>query len=135
MSAILDARTLRLDDGREVRLSGIEIPKSAETAGTAWLREHALKQRVMLRGSDDAPDRYGRQHAFVFADGSNVMLQGALGGNGHAIVSASAGDKACMADLKEAELRAESSRLGIWSQPGFIHDADRKSTRLNSSHT
>ena len=123
MSAILDARTLRLDDGREVRLSGIEIPKSAETAGTAWLREHALKQRVMLRGSDDAPDRYGRQHAFVFADGSNVMLQGALGGNGHAIVSASAGDKACMADLKEAELRAESSRLGIWSQPGFIHDA------------
>lgn len=123
VSAILDARTLRLDDGREVRLSGIEIPKSAETAGTAWLREHALKQRVMLRGGDDAPDRYGRQHAFVFADGSNVMLQGALGGNGHAIVSASAGDKACMADLKEAELRAESSRLGIWSQPGFIHDA------------
>ena len=123
IAAILDARTLRLDDGREVRLSGIEIPSSAEVAGAAWLQEHALKQKVTLRGGDDTPDRYGRQHAFVFTDGSDATLQTALAQEGHAIVSASLRDKTCTTELKEAELRAESSRLGVWSQPKFVHDA------------
>lgn len=88
VSAILDARTLRLDDGREVRLSGIEIPKSAEIAGAAWLRDHALKQKITLRSTDDAPDRYGRQHAFALIEGSEMTLQSALVGEGHAVVSA-----------------------------------------------
>lgn len=123
VSAILDARTLRLDDGREVRLSGIEIPKSAEIAGTAWLRDHALKQKITLRGTDDAPDRYGRQHAFALLDGTEITLQSALVGEGHAIVSASPGDKACMAELREAESHAEGSRLGVWSQPAFVQEA------------
>ena len=123
ISAILDARTLRLDDGREVRLSGIEIPKSAEATGAAWLREHALGQKITLRGTDDAPDRYGREHAFVLPDGSGATLQSALIGAGHAIVSANPGDTACTTDLKDAELHAESSRVGVWSQPGFVLDA------------
>lgn len=123
VSAILDARTLRLDDGREVRLSGIEIPKSTETAGTAWLRDHALRQKIILRGADDAPDRYGRQHAFVVLDGSEMTLQGALLGEGHAVVSASPGDKACATELREAETRAEGSRLGVWSQSAFVQNA------------
>lgn len=122
IAAILDSRTLRLDDGREVRLSGIEIPTSAAAAGAAWLQEHALKQKVTLHG-DDTPDRYGRQHAFVFLDGSDATLQAALAQEGHAIVSASLRDKTCTTELKEAELRAESSRLGVWSQPKFVHDA------------
>lgn len=122
--AILDARTLRLDDGREVRLSGIEIPTSAEASAATWLREHALQHKVTLHGSDDTPDRYGRQHGFVFVEGRDEAVQGALLGQGLAIVSPGPGsDRACLADLKEAELRAENARLGLWSQPGFVHDA------------
>jgi len=124
VSAILDARTLRLDDGREVRLSGIEIPKSAEIVGTAWLRDHALKQKITLRSTDDAPDRYGRQYAFVSLSGSEMTLQGALAGEGYAVVSVSPGDKACTAELREAESRAEGSRLGVWSRPAFVQKAD-----------
>jgi endonuclease YncB( thermonuclease family) len=123
IAAILDARTLRLDDGREVRLSGIEIPKSAEAAGTSWLRDHALKQTVTLRGNDDTPDRYGRQHAFVLLSGGDATLQGALVREGHAVVSAIPGDKGCATELKEAELHAEGSRLGVWSQPGLVLNA------------
>lgn len=123
IAAILDARTLRLDDGREVRLSGIEIPKSAEVAGAAWLRDHALKQTITLRGADDAPDRYGRQHAFVVLSGSDATLQGALVAEGHAVVSVTAGGKGCTTALKEAELHAEVARLGIWSQPGLVLNA------------
>jgi endonuclease YncB( thermonuclease family) len=119
ISAILDARTLRLDDGREVRLSGIEIPAVAGIAGTAWLRDHALEQKITLRGND-TPDRYGRQHAFVFIAGDGATLQSALVAEGHAIVSASPGDETCMASLKQAELSAESSRLGVWARPEFV---------------
>lgn len=122
IAAVLDARTLRLDDGREVRLSGIEIPKSAEAEGIAWLHAHALKQPVTLRGSDDAPDRYGRQRAFVFLNGSVAALQSALVGDGHAVVSV-LGDKGCATELKQAELHAEEARLGIWSRPGLVLDA------------
>ncbi len=123
IAAILDAHTLRLDDGREVRLSGIEIPKSAEAAGAAWLRGHALKQMVTLRGNDDAPDRYGRQHAFVLLDDGDATLQSALVAQGHAIVSVTAGSKACATELKQAELHAEEARLGVWSRPGFVLNA------------
>lgn len=119
ISAILDARTLRLDDGREIRLSGIEIPAAAGIAGAAWLHDHALNQKAALRG-DDMPDRYGRQHAFVFIDGNGATLQSALLREGHAIVSARPGDKTCMESLKQAELGAESSRIGVWAQPEFI---------------
>lgn len=124
VSAVLDARTLRLDDGREVRLSGIEIPQSAEIAGTAWLRDHALRQKITLHSTDDAPDRYGRQHAFVLLDDSKMTLQSALVGEGHAIVSPRPGDKTCVAELSTAESYAESSRLGVWSQPAFVQDAN-----------
>jgi endonuclease YncB( thermonuclease family) len=130
IAAILDARTLRLDDGREVRLSGIEIPKSAEAAGAAWLRDHALKQTVTLRGNDDTPDRYGRQHAFALLSGSDATLQSALVREGHAVVSVTADDKACVTELKEAELYAEGARLGVWSRPGLVFNATQTSDIL-----
>jgi len=130
VAAILDARTLRLDDGREVRLSGIEIPASADTAGIAWLRDRALRQAVTLHGSDDAPDRYGRQHAFVFLTDSDATLQSALVRHGHAVVSVTTGDKACATELKQAELHAGTARLGVWSQPGLVLDATATSDIL-----
>ena len=123
VSAILDARTLRLDDGREVRLSGIEIPTFAEPAGIAWLRDYALRQAINLHGNDEAPDRYGRQHAFVFLNGGDATIQSALVRDGHAVVSGATSDKACARELKEAELRAETARLRVWSQPGLVLDA------------
>jgi endonuclease YncB( thermonuclease family) len=130
IAAILDARTLRLGDGREVRLSGIEIPKSAEAASIVWLHDHALKQTVTLRGNDDAPDRYGRQHAFVVLGSDDASLQSALVRNGHAVASVTTGGKGCAGELKAAELHAEDARLGIWSQPGLVLDAAKTSEIL-----
>ena len=63
VSAIIDARTFRMDDGREVRLAGIETV----TDGSAALGALVSGRDVTLRGETDAPDRYGRQPAFVFA--------------------------------------------------------------------
>src|SRR5882724_721270 len=69
VAAILDARSFRLSDGREIKLAGIE-PVSADAAKrTAALSAIIAGRDVTLRAGDDAPDRYGRQTAFAFVAG------------------------------------------------------------------
>src|SRR5205807_1131992 len=71
VSAVIDNRSFRLEDGREVRLAGLApLP-----AGTTALAALIAGRDVRLRGEDDAPDRWGRQPAFVFADGSDSSIQ------------------------------------------------------------
>jgi hypothetical protein len=62
VAAVLDARGFRLEDGREVRLAGIEPILSATQANdrAAALAAIIEGREVTLHGSDDAPDRYGR---------------------------------------------------------------------------
>ncbi|HMH95271.1 MAG TPA: hypothetical protein VK577_01655, partial [Bradyrhizobium sp.] len=62
VAAVIDSRTFRLQDGREVRLAGIEVLDDGATVLASLL----AAQAVTLRGETDAPDRYGRQAAFVF---------------------------------------------------------------------
>jgi endonuclease YncB( thermonuclease family) len=59
--AIPDGRSLTLDDGREVRLAGIEVPPAAKAA----LEQLLLGQTVELHQRQPASDRYGRILAFV----------------------------------------------------------------------
>src|SRR4030081_3132241 len=81
VAAVIDARAFRLQDGREVRLAGIE-PVAAEKANrTSALATLLAGREVTLHGEDDTPDRYGRQPAFVFLqglDGSEALVQGLL---------------------------------------------------------
>src|SRR3954447_3463141 len=55
--SVIDARSFRMDDGREVRLAGIEVM----TDGSAVLAPLIMGQAVTLHGETDGPDRYGRQ--------------------------------------------------------------------------
>ena len=72
---------------------------------------------VTLHGEDDAPDRYGRQPAFVFADGSETSVQGELLAAGEALASAEVADKDCAAALAAAEAAARQAKKGIWADP------------------
>ena len=69
VTEIVDARSFRLADGREVRLAGIEPPPDNAAAAVATLGALLRDRDVVLRGEDDAPDRYGRQRAFAFLAG------------------------------------------------------------------
>jgi hypothetical protein len=65
VTAVIDARSFRLEDGREVRLAGIE-PAGTSSPAAEPARALALMlagHDVRLRGQDDSPDRYGRQPA------------------------------------------------------------------------
>src|SRR5262245_23944344 len=63
VAAVADARSFRLEDGREVRLAGIEpaFPDQPAAEHRQALANMLTGRAVQLRGDDDTPDRYGRQ--------------------------------------------------------------------------
>jgi endonuclease YncB( thermonuclease family) len=147
VSTIIDNRTFRLEDGREVRLAGIQTV----TAGSPALAALIAGRDVMLRGETDAPDRWGRQAAFVFAGGSNISVQGSdtairgsdasvrgtsvqglLLARGEALVSADIADKGCAAELAAAEAVARQSRRGTWAASSVIKNAEKPGDILSS---
>jgi hypothetical protein len=102
VAAVIDARTFRLTDGREIRLAGIEPVAGTQASRTAALSAVIAGREVSLSGDDDGPDRYGRQPAFVFLAGNDAPVQSML------------------LALAEA-LRA---RRGTWADPAAIKNAE-----------
>jgi endonuclease YncB( thermonuclease family) len=124
VTAVVDARSFRLQDGREVRLAGIE-PVATEKANRASALAAILADReVTLRGEDDTPDRYGRQPAFVYLADSDTLVQGVLLAQGEALVSASVTDRDCALILSTAEAAARRAKRGIWADPAAIKNAE-----------
>ena len=124
VAAVIDARTFRLQDGREVRLAGIEPVLSEKGGRTSALSAVIAGRDVTLSGEDDAPDRYGRQPAFVFLEGSDTPVQTVLLAQGDALVSAEIADKDCAGILNAAEAEARRARRGTWADPAAIKNAE-----------
>jgi endonuclease YncB( thermonuclease family) len=124
VAAVIDARTLRLQDGREVRLAGIEPVASGKSNPTSALAAIVAGREVTLRGQDDTPDRYGRQPAFVFLASSETPVQAVLLARGEALVSAAVTDKDCASVLTAAEAAGREARQGTWADPAAIKNAE-----------
>jgi endonuclease YncB( thermonuclease family) len=126
VAAVIDARSFRLQDGREVRLAGIEpVAAGQGNANRApALGAIVMGRDVTLRGEDDMPDRYGRQPAFVFLAGSESLVQSLLLAQGEALVSATVADKDCASALLAAETSARDAKRGTWADPAAIKNAE-----------
>ncbi|MHC2254608.1 thermonuclease family protein [Bradyrhizobium embrapense] len=122
VAAVVDARSLRLGDGREVKLAGIEVADRAKAA--AALSALLVGREVTLRGQDDTPDRYGRQPAYAFLDGSGKPVQSELLRQGLALVSSEIADKDCATALMAAEAEARTARSGTWAESTVIKNAE-----------
>jgi endonuclease YncB( thermonuclease family) len=120
VAEVNDSRSFRLDDGREIRLAGIEADGIDKRALTEILSD----RDVTLRGTDDAPDRYGRQVAFAFLAASEVPVQRLLLAQGNALVSAGTIEKDCVATLAAAEAEARQAHKGIWNDSNVIKNAE-----------
>jgi len=122
VAAVIDARTVRLDDGREIRLAGIVslIPDKTKAALSAI----AAGRDVTLRGEDDAPDRYGRQAAFASLAGTAATVQSELLRRGEALVSTEVTNRDCAAELAAAEAEARQAKRGTWADPAAIKNAE-----------
>jgi endonuclease YncB( thermonuclease family) len=123
-ATVVDARTLVLADGREVRLAAIEVAPPTDAAGAAAktaLESLTAGQTIELRGPAAETDRYGRlvAHLFVVRDGKERWLQAELIERGHARVAARIGERACAAALLAHEQKARGAKLGLWGEPGY----------------
>jgi endonuclease YncB( thermonuclease family) len=123
---VIDGRSFRLADGREIKLAGIEeiSAETSKSARAAALAAIIAGKDVTLTGDDDAPDRYGRQSAFVFLAGKDRPVQALLLAEGAALVSGDIADKECAAALMAAEAEARRGRKGTWAGSGVIKNAE-----------
>lgn len=124
VSSVLDARTFRLGDGREVRLAGMELASDDAGPGKAMLASLIEGRDVSLHGQDDTPDRYGRQSAFVTLKGAATPVQFAVLTRGEALVSPTAGDQACFQVLLAMEATARAAGRGIWAGSAALKNAE-----------
>ena len=131
--AITDGRSFTLDDGREIRLAGIEAPLlpgpgEAGTRAKAGLAAHAALesiiagQNVDLRQNDMPADRYGRTTAFVYVSGGALPESVAheMLARGFARVSAHVGERPCADELLARERAARQAKLGLWGEPYYV---------------
>lgn len=127
---VIDGDTLRLKDGRNVRLIGINAPEigrkgrpSEPYAVAARQRLQALVKasggRVELLPGTEPRDKYKRTLAHVFdRSGHNVEEQ--LLGEGLGYRIAVAPNIALRDCHQQAEQAARSARAGLWGQPPVI---------------
>jgi len=123
---VYDGDTLRLKDGRKVRLIGINAPEVAhhKKKGQPYGREATEKLRELLKNANykvrleigqAKKDRYKRHLAHVFlADGTDLsqwMLQ-----NGWATLMTFPPNTAYINAYQKAEQSAQNMRRNIWRQ-------------------
>lgn len=109
---------LRLEDGRIVRLPGLDVPAAAVPDLRRALGEILNGARLRLVPLREAPDRYGRLVARVVADG--VWVEAALVGAGLARANLFPGEGGCLAALLAHENRGREARRGMWAGEGGL---------------
>lgn len=135
--AVVDGETLRLDDGREVRLTGVLAPRAPPgmAAGSVWAPAEAAREalgklltgrsvRIAVKGR--AKDRYGRTlaHVFLTEGKTDTWVEEKLVGEGLARVASVAEARDCISELLAAEDRARRAKRGLWSHAAYqIRDA------------
>ena len=126
VAEIIDARSFRLTDGREIRLAGIEpaSPEARTAKDDSALARLIRNQDVILQGEDDMPDRYGRQAAFVLLASSKALVQELLLAEGEALVSVDIADKNCAGRLLAAEAGARAAKKATWASSSAIKNAE-----------
>jgi len=146
---VADGRSLTLEDGRDIRLAGIEVPlpparnESGERAEAARAASHVSRkalesillgpdgsgETVKLRPSGMADDRYGRMlaHVYVVRGSAAQSVAHEMLGRGFARFSAQVGDptgknpadRSCAAELLGRERAAREAKLGLWGEPYY----------------
>ena len=122
IAAAIDARTLRLDDGRELRLAGLApLPPEHAARATAAL-DRLVGESITLQGDSDAPDRYGRQTLLVRRAGSAMSVQTELLAQGDALADLTL--PGCASLFRQAEATARRDRRGVWADSKVIKNAE-----------
>jgi micrococcal nuclease len=127
VASVVDGDTLKLTDGRTVRLIGAKapMPPLGWRGDDPWpfvdaardaLAALAASQQVELAAAGRRLDRHGHLLAqvFVVTGESRLWLQEELIAKGLARVYSFADNRACVSELLAREAEARDKRLGVW---------------------
>jgi endonuclease YncB( thermonuclease family) len=129
VASIIDGDTLTLNDGRHVRLVGIQAPKLplgrpgfkawplAEEAKRA-LEQLALGRQVRFVLTPDPKDRYGRVLAHLYRQ-DGLWIQGEMLKKGMARVYTFPDNALLARQMLAHESEARAGKKGIWAHPFF----------------
>ncbi|WP_428354349.1 thermonuclease family protein [Methyloprofundus sp.] len=136
---VYDGDTVLLNDGRKIRLLGINTPEvehsnQAAQAGGGVARQRLQQQlvnaRVRLEFDQQKQDKYKRHLAHVFTEqGVHLNLQ--LVRLGYAATSTYPPNLKYLPELLAAQQIAETKRLGIWQYSEY---APKLSNELNKNN-
>lgn len=141
---VADDATLILNDGRRVRLAGVEVVRPPADAGPGrrWpladaaltaLREWVGAGELTLWSEVAEPDRHGRLVAYPRRD-DETWVQDVLLAKGLARVRPVVGDTARAAAMLVVEADARRRGVGIWGTRAFaVRDAEADVERLARS--
>lgn len=127
---VIDGDTVVLEDGREVRLVGIQAPKLplgrpgfetwplAEDAKRT-LEEIALGRTVELRYGGRRMDRHGRALAHLYDSADGTWIQGEMLRRGMARVYSFPDNRALVEEMLTREREARGAGRGIWAHPFY----------------
>ena len=124
---VYDGDTVLLEDGRKIRLLGINAPevqhkdKMADTGGEdakVWLINKLQNARVRLESDSEKTDKYGRTLAHLFTE-KKEHINLSLVKTGLATISIYPPNLLYVEELVTAEIQAEQNRLGIWGRPEY----------------
>lgn len=127
---VVDGDTLRLQDGRSVRLIGLNAPELGHRGRTDEPFAVAAKRRlqalvdasggqVLLRPGAEAKDKYGRTLAYLY-DRDGASLEDPLLREGLAFHVAIAPNVARVDCQQQAEALAQTDGLGVWRRSPVI---------------
>ncbi len=132
VASVLDGETLKLTDGRTVRLIGAKapMPPLGWRGDDPWplvdeakqaLSALATGKAVELRFGGARTDRHGYVLAQVFVVGGadRLWLQEALLAQGLARVYSFPDNRACVGELLAREREARAKRLGLWASYAY----------------
>lgn len=127
VTAVLDGDTVELEDGRRVRLVGINTPEIAhppkpeEPLGqwaTEELKRHVGDKPLWLQTGKQPKDHYGRTLGYLFtAEGNNIIEELLYSGAGFQVaIPPNLGYSNC---YTVAATQARQQGKGVWGHPYF----------------
>jgi endonuclease YncB( thermonuclease family) len=127
VKTVYDGDTVVLEDGRKIRLLGINTPevqhkdKMADAGGEdakTWLMNKLQHTRIRLEFDFEKTDKYGRTLAHLFSE-KKEHINLSLVKAGLAAISIYPPNLLYVNELLAAENKAEQDKLGIWQRPEY----------------
>ena len=125
VAAVIDARTFRLQDGREVRLAGIEpvAGRKAQQHGGAVRGDRGARGDIVA-ATTTAPTATAASRAFVYLAGSDTPVQSHAAGAGRGAGIGRSRRQGLRRGSDAAEAEARRAKRGIWADPAAIKNAE-----------